>query len=88
MKKKAKAKKSFSKILLPWIIVAIMLYTVAAFILQFCTATEVSSTLTTAYFTFWSIEILAIAGIKTVKVKGKKEEIKEVTEEDVDEEDI
>jgi ABC-type multidrug transport system permease subunit len=80
MKHKNKKKKSFSKILLPWIIVAIMLYTVAAFILQFFTSVEISSTLTTAYFSFWTIEIISLAGIKTMKVKGKKEEVREVDE--------
>lgn len=80
MKQKKKSKKSFSKILLPWIIVAIMLYTVAAFILQFFTSVEISSTLTTAYFSFWTIEIVSLAGIKTMKVKGKKEEVREVNE--------
>lgn len=91
-KKKVNKKKSFSKVLLPWIVVAIMFYTVAAFILQFFTSTEISSTLTTCYFIFWTTEILAIAGIKTVKIKGDKQEVKETisqdTEENVDEEDI
>lgn len=75
-----KKKKSFSKILLPWIIVAVMIYTVAAFLLQFITQTEISSTLTTAYFSFWTIEIVSLAGIKTMKVKGKNIEVKEEIE--------
>lgn len=83
-----KKNKSFSKILLPWIIVAIMSYTIAAFILQFCTSVEISTTLTTCYYGFWTVEILSLAGIKTMKIKGKKEEIREVTEEDIDEENV
>lgn len=75
-----KKKKSFSKILLPWIIVAIMSYTVAAFILQFCTSIEISATLTTAYFAFWTVEVVSLAGIKTMKVKGKNVEVKEEVE--------
>ena len=83
--KKVKKKKSFSKVLLPWIIVAIMFYTVAAFILQFCTSVEISTTLTTAYFGFWTIEIISLAGIKTMKVKGNKQEVKETISQNTDE---
>jgi uncharacterized protein VirK/YbjX len=84
---KKRKKISYAKLLLPWIVVAIVLYTVAAFILQFCTQVEISSTLTTCYFSFWTVEIVSLAGIKTMKVKGKKEEIREVTNEDVSEND-
>jgi hypothetical protein len=72
--------KSYAKLLLPWIIVAVMVYTIASFVLQFTTSVEISPTLTTAYFTFWTVEIISLAGIKTIKVKGKKEEIREVEE--------
>lgn len=78
--KKNKKDKSYAKLLLPWIITAIMGYTIAAFILQFVTSVEISSTLTTAYFAFWTVEIISLAGIKTIKVKGKKEEVREVDE--------
>jgi len=77
---KKKNNKPFSKKLLPWIIVAVMGYTVAAFILQFITSVEISSTLTTAYFAFWTVEIISLAGIKTIKVKGKSQEAKEEIE--------
>lgn len=74
-------KKSYAQKLLPWIIVAIVLYTVAAFVLQFVTQVEISSTLTTAYFTFWTVEILAIASIKNVKEKRKSKQVDEESEE-------
>lgn len=74
-------KKSYAQRLLPWIIVAIVLYTVAAFVLQFVTQVEISSTLTTAYFTFWTVEILAIASIKNVKEKRKLKQVDEESEE-------
>jgi hypothetical protein len=75
---KKKKEKSYAKSLLPWIIVAVLVYTVASFVLQFVTSVEISPTLTTAYFAFWTVEIISLAGIKTIKVKGKKEEIREV----------
>lgn len=74
-------KKSYAQRLLPWIIVAIVSYTVAAFVLQFVTQVEISSTLTTAYFTFWTVEILAIASIKNVKEKRKSKQADEESEE-------
>lgn len=46
----------------------IILYTVANFILQYHTSVEVSPTLTTAWFAFWSGEILCLTGIKVSKV--------------------
>lgn len=74
-------KKSYAQRLLPWIVVAIVSYTVAAFVLQFVTQVEISSTLTTAYFTFWTVEILAIASIKNVKEKRKSKQVEEESEE-------
>jgi hypothetical protein len=68
---KEKKKKHYAQKLLPWIIVAVMLYTISAFVLQFFNGTEISPTLTTAYFAFWGTEIIAIATIKSVK-EGKK----------------
>jgi len=67
-------KKHYIQKLIPWIIVAVMSYTVAAFLLQFITQTEISSTLTVSYFAFWGTEIIAIATITSVKEKNKKNE--------------
>lgn len=69
--KKAKKEKSYSKKLLVLIIVAIIGYTIAAFALQFFTQVEISPTLTTAYYAFWSVEIINLTSIKKAKVKKK-----------------
>jgi amino acid permease len=55
----------------------IFLYTAAAFVLQYFTSVEVSSTLTAAWFAFWGTELVALAAIKTVKVKHQKDDIVE-----------
>ena len=51
------------------IVFAIIAYTVADFVLQYFTSIEVSPTLTTCWFAFWGTEIIALAAIKTSKVK-------------------
>lgn len=61
-------KKKVSNIMLVIIIIAIVLYTIANFLLQYFAGIEVSPTLTTAWFTFWGAEIVALAGIKISKV--------------------
>lgn len=53
------------------IVIAIVAYTAATFVLQYFTQVEISPTLTTAWFTFWTAEIVALAAIKTSKVKHK-----------------
>ena len=61
-------KKKVSNIMLVIIIIAIVVYTAANFALQYFAGIEVSPTLTTAWFTFWGAEIVALAGIKISKV--------------------
>ena len=61
-------KKKVSNIMLVIIIIAIVLYTVANFLLQYFAGVEVSPTLTQWWFTFWGAEIVALAGIKISKV--------------------
>ena len=52
---------------------AIVIYTCMSLIIQACTGTEVSPTLTTHWYTFWTIEIVALTGIKISNViKGDK----------------
>ena len=51
------------------ICIMIILYTAANFALQYFTSIEVSPTLTTAWFAFWGTELVALAAIKTQKVK-------------------
>lgn len=64
-----KSKKKVSNIMLVVICVMIILYTVANFALQYFTSTEVSPTLTTAWFAFWGSELVCLTAIKTSKVK-------------------
>lgn len=63
-----KPKKKVSNIMLVLICTMIILYTAADFALQYFTSIEVSPTLTTAWFTFWGTEIVALTAIKTAKV--------------------
>ena len=72
-----KPKKKVSNIMLVIICIMIILYTIADFVLQYFTNIEVSPTLTTAWFAFWGTELVALAAIKTSKVKHQKEEFVE-----------
>ena len=78
-----------SNIVLIFVIIAIVAYTAAAFYLQFTTGMEISSTLTTLWYAFWTTEILVLGGIKISKVmtnyKKKKQELYSI-EENEDEE--
>ena len=64
-----KPKKKVSNIMLVLICTMIILYTAAAFLLQYFAQCEISSTLTTAWYAFWGTEIVALAAIKCAKVK-------------------
>ncbi len=68
-KQKSKRKRHFSDYIVAAAIAAIGLYTAAAVVLQFCGLMEVSPTLTTCWFGFWTVEIVALAAIKGGKVK-------------------
>lgn len=73
--KKTKPKKKVSNILIVLICIMIVLYTSANFALQYFVSVEVSPTLTTAWFTFWGTELVALAGIRITKeIKGNKDE--------------
>lgn len=61
-------RRKVSNIMLVVIVTAIVGYTVASFVLQYLTGAEISSTLTTAWFSFWSAEILCLTAIKSSKV--------------------
>lgn len=58
-------------------VINILWYTIVAIILQFKSQIEISSTLTTCWYTFWTGEIFALAGIKISKVKHDNEEVDE-----------
>ena len=64
-----KPKRKVSNIMLAIIITLIILYTVGAFVLEALYAREISPTLTGAFFTFCSVELVNLAAIKTSKVK-------------------
>lgn len=62
-----KKHRKVSNIILVIAIIAIVAYTLAAFVLQFYTSVEISSTLTTCWYSFWTVELVAMAGIKINK---------------------
>ena len=64
-----KPKRKVPNIMLVLICTMIILYTAADFALQYFASVEVSPTLTTAWFAFWTVELVALAAIKTSKVK-------------------
>lgn len=51
---------------------AICTYTIAAFILQKYTSTEISSTLTVSFFAFFGTELVAVTTIKNKETKLKE----------------
>ena len=51
----------------------IIAYAVAAFALQYFAQVEISPTLTTSWFTFWAVELVALAAIKTSKLKHNQD---------------
>ena len=61
-------KKRTSTIMLIIIVVAIVAYTVASFWLQYTTGTQIDSTLTTCFYTFWGSELVMLATLKTTKI--------------------
>ena len=62
-----KKKRRVSNIVLIVVVIAIVAYAAADFILQKTTGYEMNSTLTTCWFSFWGVEIFALAGIKVSK---------------------
>lgn len=63
-----------SNVMLAIIVAIVLLYTVASFVLQFCTTVEISPTLTTCVFSFVSVELVSLAGIRISKVKKAKDD--------------
>ncbi len=74
--------KKVSNVMLVIVVLAIVGYVIADFMLQYHTSVEISPTITTCWFAFWGSEILALAGIKISKV------FKEKHSEDVYEEEV
>lgn len=62
-------KRKVSNIMLVIIVIAIVGYVAVDFLLQYKVGTEISPTITTCWFVFWTSEVLALMGIKLSKVK-------------------
>ena len=74
MARQRRSKKRKSDYVLVASILAIVLYTVAGIVVQIITGSEISPTLTTAWYSYWTVEIVALAGIKITNViKGEKD---------------
>ena len=69
-----KSGKKISNVMLVTVVIAIVGYVAASFVLQYHTGVEISSTLTTCWFAFWTVEILALAGIKVSKTRRLMQE--------------
>ena len=67
-----------SNIMLVIIVIAIVGYTIASFILQYHTGVEMSPTITSAWFLFWGTEIAMLTGIKVSKILRSKHDEEEV----------
>lgn len=74
MKNNAKKKLAKRDKMLIVCVFAILSYTIASFVLQFCTSVEISSTLTVSYYGFWTVEIWQLSKIKRNKdnIENKK----------------
>ena len=74
MARQRRSKRRKSDYVLAASILAIVLYTVAGIVVQIITGLEISPTLTTAWYSYWTVEIVALAGIKITNViKGEKD---------------
>ncbi len=82
MKKKLK---KVSNIVLIAAVTAVIAYAVTAIIAHFTTGIELSPTLTTAWFSFWGAEIIALASIKNCKTKHMPKDGEDTSDEDVTE---
>lgn len=75
----SKRKKKFAQKMIPIAILSIVLYTIAALVLQFVCQVEVSSTLTGCWYGFWTVEIFTLGQITKEKVRNKYYEDANVT---------
>lgn len=65
-----KKKRSMSRLLVPFIVASIFVFTIAAIWLQFAIGMELSSTLIACFFTFMGSELGMLCSIKRAKVKN------------------
>ena len=64
-----KKRRKVSNVVLAAAVSATVIYAAAAIAVQLFTGAELSPTLTTAWFSFWGMEIISLAAIKTCKVR-------------------
>lgn len=62
-----------SNIILAISIFNILWFTIVAIVLQFKNSVELSGTLITCWYAFWTSEIFALAGIKITRIKNTEE---------------
>lgn len=74
MRRRRVKKRRFANYIVFLSIAAVTAFTIAAFILQFKGYVEISTTLTTCWFAFWTVEIIALASIRNQKTKHEKKE--------------
>ena len=75
--------KKVSNIVLIAACAAVVGYAATAVIIHIITGIELSPTLTTAWFSFWGAEIIALASIKNNKVKHNTQETEETDDEGI-----
>lgn len=79
----AKKERKVSNIMLVVAVIAVVGYVIAAFWLQLITGVEVSPTITTLWYSFWSLEVWQLARLKINKDKYTQNIItSEFTDED------
>lgn len=86
LKKEKKKMKKFifpkfktSNVVLVTAIMAVLLFSIVCLYIQYTTSIEVSSTLITLWYSFWTVEIVSLAGIKVSKVfKNSNSEIEDL----------
>lgn len=78
-------KKKVSNRMLVVSVFNILWFTIVAIILQFKTTVELSSTLITSWYAFWTCEIFALAGIRIGKAKYCNKDNEDTEETEVDE---
>ena len=69
-KEKNKKKRGMSKMLVPFIVASIFIFTGVAIWLQYRTGVELSATLIACFFTFMGSELAMLCSIKKTKVKN------------------
>lgn len=76
--------KKVSNIVLIAACTAVVGYAITGVIAHFVTGMELSPTLTTAWFSFWGVEIIALATIKNCKTKHNADNSEPIESEETD----